>query len=232
MAKLSPDGMLELWERGAQRHPLDRALLLLAGARPGEPLPDLADVPIGRRDHALIAWRSGLFGPAMPGYVDCPACRTRLEFVLDADALRGEVSDAPIEVDGLSVRRPSSRDLAEALSEDDPERAAYRLAQRCCVGREGELPTLSLEQLARIESALAEADATADIVLDFSCAHCGCVWQSAFDIGGYLWQEIEAHASRLLADIHMLARAYGWSEHEVLALGPARRAAYIGMVSA
>lgn len=231
MTKLTSTGMLELWERGAQRHPLDRALLLLAGACPGEPLPDLADVPIGQRDQTLIAWRSALFGRALPGYADCPECHTRLTFALDASAFLGKASDAPIVVDGLQVRRPSSRDLAEALNETDPEQATYRLAQRCC-GGVGELPMLNPAQLARIETALAEADAAADIVLDFSCDHCGHGWQTAFDIGGYLWQEIEAHASRLLADIHTLASTYGWSEREVLALSPTRRAAYIDMVSA
>ena len=232
MTRLSPDGMLELWERGAQSHPLDRALLLLAHSRPGEALPDLADVSIGQRDQTLIAWRSTLFGRSMPGYADCPACHTRLTFALDANAFLGETSEGPIEVDGLQVRRPSSRDLAEALKEIDPEQAAYRLAQRCCAHAAGELPILSKAQLARIESVLADADAAADIVLDFSCEHCGNVWQTGFDIGGYLWQEIEAHASQLLADIHTLAHAYGWSEREVLALSPARRATYIGMVSA
>lgn len=232
MSKLTPDGMLALWERGAQRHPLDRALLLLACARPGEALPDLADVSIGQRDQTLIAWRSALFGRSMLGYADCPTCRTRLTFSLDASTFLGETSDEPIEVDGLQVRRPSSRDLAEALKEIDPEQATYRLAQHCCERAAGELPLLSKAQLAKIESALTEADAAADIVLDFSCDHCGHAWQTAFDISAFLWQEIETHASRLLADIHTLASAYGWSEREVLALSPARRATYIGMVSA
>ena len=232
MSQLTPDGILTLWERGAERHPLDRALLLLACVRPGETLSDLSDVSIGQRDQTLIAWRSALFGRSMPGYADCPICRTRVTFALDTSTFLGATSDAPIEVDGLQVRRPSSRDVAEALKEVDPEQATYRLAQRCCGSLAGELPLLSQAQLAKIESALAEADAATDIVLDFSCDHCGHAWQTTFDISAFLWQEIESHAGRLLADIHTLASAYGWSEREVLALSPARRATYIGMVSA
>jgi len=224
--------MLDLWERGAQQHPLDRSLLLFAGARPSETLQALADVPLGQRDQALLAWRSANFGRALPAYVDCPACRTRLEFTLDSTGLCSDQDTAPIIVDGMPVRRPTSRDLAAVLQQADPEQAAYELAQRCCAGTDGALPALSPEQVARIESALAAADASADIVLDLVCEHCGNAWQTEFDIGGYLWQEIEAQAARLLAEVHTLARAYGWSERAVLGLSPARRAAYLGMVSA
>jgi hypothetical protein len=34
----------------------------------------------------------------------------------------------------------------------------------------------------------------------------------------------------VLGDVHELARAYGWSEPEVLALSPWRRAAYLALV--
>ena len=229
LSALSREQILELWERGAQRHPLDRALLLMGSARPGDTLHDLADVSVGQRDQTLIALRCTMFGRELSGYVDCPACKTRLEFVLDAESLRSDASDAVIDVDGLRIRCPTSRDLASVMSEPNPE---YRLAQRCCATTDGEPPLLSPAQVLMIESALAEADAAADIVLDFSCEQCDIKWQTAFDIGDYLWREIEAQAARLLADIHTLARAYGWSEREVLALSDTRRAAYIDRVLA
>ena len=42
----------------------------------------------------------------------------------------------------------------------------------------------------------------------------------------------DAWAQRALSDVHLLATRYGWSEREVLALTPARRARYLAMVSA
>ncbi len=224
--------MLDLWERGARRHPLDRALLLLASVHPDHALLDLADVSIGQRDQALIAWRSAVFGSVMPGYVDCPACQTRLEFALDGAVLRSQAHDTPLRVDDLVLRRPTSRDVAEALKKADPQQAAYLLAQRCCIGNEGELPTLSAAQLDKIETTLADADSAADIVLNFCCEQCGNSWQSTFDISDYFWREIEARAATLLIDIDTLAQAYGWSEHEILALSDARRSAYIDRVLA
>lgn len=236
MLNLSPAQILEVWESGARRHPLDRALLLLHRMQPDMVLPDLADLSIGQRDQLLLTLRRQLFGRELPGYIDCPVCRTRLEFMLDTEAFRSTVNDHPVEVDGLCVRPPTSRDLASVMKESDPEQAAYRLAQRCCaavaVESAHELPVLSTAQAAKIESILAEIDTAADSVLDFSCTHCHHTWQTPFDIGDYLWREIERYAGKLMHDIHTLALAYGWNEHDILELSDVRRAAYIDRVLA
>lgn len=236
MLNLSPAQILEVWESGARRHPLDRALLLLHRMQPDTVLPDLADLSIGQRDQRLLTLRRKLFGRELPGYVDCPACRTRLEFTLDTEAFRSTVNHHSVEVDGLCVRQPTSRDLASVMRESGPEQAAYRLAQRCCVAVAAEspheLPVLSAAQVAKIESILAEIDTAADCVLDFTCTHCQHTWQTPFDIGDYLWREIERYAGKLMYDIHTLARAYGWNEHDILELSDARRAAYIDRVLA
>jgi hypothetical protein len=43
---------------------------------------------------------------------------------------------------------------------------------------------------------------------------------------------VQAAAERVLLDVHALARAYGWTESEVLRLTPARRSAYLQMAAA
>jgi hypothetical protein len=86
--------------------------------------------------------------------------------------------------------------------------------------------------LAEIETRMTEADPQSDVVLEFACDACRHDWTTTFDIGHFLWEEISARAARLLLDVHLLARAYGWTESEVLMLSDARRAAYIDMVSA
>ncbi len=228
---LSSAQILDLWESGVTRHPLDRALQLLRWMQPEMKLSELADISIGQRDQMLFVMRGQLFGRDLPAYIDCPQCKTRLEFILDTEAFRCEINNQPIEVDGLCIRPPTSRDIACVMSESGIERAMYQLAQRCCtkVGEQlsDELPEFNSTQLAKIESTLAEINADADIVLDFTCAQCDYFWQTPFDIGNYLWRELEKHAAELLNDIHTLARAYGWNEEEVLALSDVRRAAYI-----
>ena len=90
---------------------------------------------------------------------------------------------------------------------------------RCGRGRRGASP-----------SALAEADPLAEVRARRSRA------PSAARVDGRvrrrrlrLWSELEACARRLLHDVDVLARAYGWTETEVLALGAAP-GAYLELV--
>jgi hypothetical protein len=50
------------------------------------------------------------------------------------------------------------------------------------------------------------------------------------DTAALLWDEITARAGALLHEVHRLASAYGWSEAQILALSPARRARYLALV--
>ena len=57
-------------------------------------------------------------------------------------------------------------------------------------------------------------------------------WAAPLDTGQLVWQQVRTAAERLLLDIDALARAYGWTEREMLSLPPARRAAYLQIVTA
>jgi hypothetical protein len=246
MTPWSRQQALDLWEQGMRRHPVDRALLLGSTERSGYSPQELADVPIGALRQLLLAVRCANFGQQLIAYVDCPSCAVRLELTLDADALRCQPPPSWIDVDGLRVRLPTSRDLAAAVTAPgapDEEAMAHRLVMRHLSDAMNEghssvaaetavADTLSPEMMARIDDALAQVDGAADAVLDFSCDECGHVWQTPFDIAEYLWQELDVYARRLLLDVHVLARAYGWPEREVLALTDTRRAAYLAMVTA
>ena len=63
-----------------------------------------------------------------------------------------------------------------------------------------------------------------------SCVECGNTWELGFEPDEFLWREVAASALRLLRQVHVLARAYGWGESDVLALGPQRREAYLTLV--
>ena len=67
--------------------------------------------------------------------------------------------------------------------------------------------------------------------MDVTCAACGANFQSDLDVAAFVWTEVEAHARRVLLDVDILARAYGWTEGDVLALSEARRAAYLRLVA-
>jgi len=241
-ARLGTAHALALWEQGRARHAVDRALLLLGAVRPGTPWDELADLPVGRRDAALLALRRASFGTRLEVATGCVACGETLAFELDLAAFGGVegvkdddggddgdglVQAAAIELDGRRYRRPTSRDLAAIAHETDAEAARRQLLKRCGLDDAAAQP----ETLTRVEAALAAADAAADITLALRCEACGTRFEADFDIAALLWQDIEAAARRALLDVDLLARAYGWSEREVLALSDTRRAAYVELAS-
>lgn len=233
MAALNPSQLLALWEHGARRHPLDRALLLFALAAPDTPPEALADAPLGTCNAALMRLRWETFGNRLPVWTDCPCCGERMAFELDPAQLP-PMTPPPtsIEVAGQRFHCPASRHLAEIAGSTDADQAAYRLLVACA---ESAAALPGDEQALRglgeaVETALEAADPWADLSLLFHCPGCGHTGEACFDIAGYLWEEIDCQARQLLDEVHLLAQAYGWSEPEILALSDARRAAYLTRV--
>lgn len=232
MRALGPADILSLWERGAQRHLLDRSALLCAWAHPDWLAESIADLPLGCVTRALMQLREASFGARIESHVDCEHCGSRLQLMLlTSDLLQPEAGDL-IEVNagGRRVRPPALRDLAAVAHELDAERAALLLLARCTLQGGDDVAALSSEELREIENALEAIDPNADLALDVHCEACGAQNTAQLDACVLLWDEIDAHARALFLQVHTLASAYGWSEGEILSLGVARRASYVAMV--
>lgn len=233
--------LIGAWERGAAQHPVDRALTLLAVACPDLTFAELTALSIGCRDAELLALRQALFGSQIDCFALCPHCDARLEFRLDARDLAARFSAenavAEFDLEGLRVkiRAPNSLDLAAAAGAPDVPGARCLLLQRCIVSAQEGARSMNEEWSASaLEVAaekLARTETQADISLDITCAACTHQWQLAFDIASFLWSEVSAQVRRYLRDVHTLARAYSWSEADILAMSPARRQFYIESVS-
>lgn len=233
---LSPETILDVWEAGRQQHELDRALTLLAAAHPELRRDELADLTIGERDGQLLQLRMAMFGESAGGTSQCPQCGERVEFSVDTRTLAdaGEFAEPAreIEVNGTRVRfrLPTSRDLAEAVTAADQSSGVRRLIERCVV--EPRLPEkLSDDVVEALSHAMAKADPQAEIIILSGCPNCGKNWELLFDIGDFFWNEIAAHAQRLVYEIDALARAYGWTEREILSLPAQRRRTYLEMLA-
>ncbi|MBP2302805.1 hypothetical protein [Azospirillum picis] len=222
---------MSIWERGATRRPVDRAALLTAWARPDIPPAAVGDLSLGTVTRALLDLRIATFGPRLSVVVDCESCGEGLELTLDAPAL---VDPAPqpageIRIGDWRVRPPSLADLAAIDGETDTERAVRGLLARCLVaGNGGAVDAATLHE---IEAALDAREPDADLSMRVACVACGHENVADLDLGALLWEEIAVSARQLLGDVHRLACAYGWSEAEILDLSPARRAAYLAMVT-
>jgi hypothetical protein len=234
MVAISAETLLACWEQGRMRHPLDRALLLHAVAAPELDPESLADRPVGRRNAALLALRRSLFGDELKSCVDCPECGEKLEFSLSANAMlaRAGACEADIHdvnIGGVRLRLPTSRDLAQLAGQADEQSASRALLQRLS---DGELTEWSAELETQIASAFDAADPCLDLAIGLDCPACGHAWSAPFDVARFLWEEIEVRARRLLDEVHALARSYAWSEKQILELSESRRRAYLERVLA
>jgi hypothetical protein len=225
MRRLEPRDLVRIWEAGAALHPIDRALLILGSA-------DAARLPLGTRDVELLRTRAATLGDRLEATDACPECGERVDLSLSCEVLAG-AEPAPerwtVEHGDLriTVRPLDSVDAAAAVAAGDVEAAVAELLARAVIEPAGPLPP---DAAAAVTASLSEHDAGAELLIDLTCPECAARWQRVLDVAGFVWTELEARAQRLLGDVHALATAYGWTEAEVLALGDARRAAYLAMV--
>lgn len=234
MAVLTELELLTVWESGLDQPPVRRALTLAAVAS-GADVVELAELSVGRRDALLLALRQRCFGRRLPCVVGCPSCAERLELSLGVDDVRVEppaADSAQVEIAGVRVtfRPPTSRDLLD-LDPAVPDARRWLVA-KCVVDArtaDGPVPADDLDDdvLDAVAARMGEADPQADVLLMLTCSACGHDWGAPFDVAGYLWDEVDAYARRLLHDVHTLATAYGWSEAEALSVSPARRRFYL-----
>ncbi len=239
MRSLSASELIEVWERGSGEHPVDRALTLLSACSQ-ETRQELAALSIGRRDARLLEIYERLFGPAIEAFAQCPKCGERLEYRMSTRelALPPAEKEIPLILEtaeaSLRLRLPNSLDLRAVSECADAEVARKMLLERCVVeasqgGTGVQLQTLPESTVEKIASCLAEADPQAETLIDLTCCACRHCWQVTLDIENFLWVKINALAKRLLREVHALARAYGWREHDILALSSLRRQAYLEM---
>jgi hypothetical protein len=231
MRTLTQTDLLSLWETGRSLHSLDRGVLAVEAASP-ETTESIADWPLGRRNRALVELHCCVFGGQLRGWVACPQCEEKMEFELDARAMSADMDakpDASVEVDGERFRLPTSRDMATMVGETDAMRAAQGLL-RLLHTTGGD--TWSEAQVEAVGERLAEADPLAEIRLSFVCPQCEAAFEESLDLPSFVWSQMEARVRRIFADVHALARNYGWSEAEILGLSPARREIYLDMVRA
>ena len=133
---------------------------------------------------------------------------------------------------------PAQSDL-QAIDDVEPTAAHARTAllARCILTahRAGSVvPVAAIPDtvLAALADRMAEVDPYADLQVAASCPVCANQWNAIFDVVSYFWSEIDHWARRVLHEVHLLARAYGWSEQEILNLSPLRRQCYLDMVRA
>jgi hypothetical protein len=234
--------LLEAWDAGQGLHAIDRALILLAFAYPLRPWADLCALPLGERNRLLLEARAQSFGPLLDIVSECPSCAEQVEFefcfpLADfAPTVPREISTTLAHGGGLSLRLPNSWDLAAVAEASSPEEAQAQLLVRCVIepGTHADAATAAeRRELAESLSRAIEAhDPLASISFPLQCTGCREPWSASFDPVEYIWREVAQRVRVLVSEVDALARAYCWSEREILSLTPARRRLYLEQVRA
>ena len=235
--------LVDVWEDGRCRNRLERPAVLLTVAHPGTTEFDWMNLPIGQRDEKLFDLQERLFGETIDAASACPNCKENLEVSMlttdirvpppsDLHLLNLELQDGKYWV---RFRLPTTSDLAIVAQAECVTEARTILLERCVVeARRSGSQALTTKLPEKVRNSIVQkmgaADPQAVIELALECPSCQHQWSLHFDICSYLWSEIEELALRLLREVHVLARAYGWSELQILGLSPLRRQVFLDLV--
>ena len=234
--------LLRAWEYGAAAAPGDRATSLLHSLGAVEGVDELT---VGQCDARLIELRRALFGELLEAVATCPACGTEVDVTVPLRDLQPPLRDDPVPVSELPVpevtvradgytlvcRIPRNGDL-RALARRPGEVRLLDLLERCVL--EASSPTgtpvaprdLPEATVTAVAEALAESDPGAQTMLRMRCG-CGGEWTDELDIRAVVWSDLTEWVGQALTEVHLLARAYGWSESDILAMSGWRRRWYL-----
>jgi hypothetical protein len=230
--------LLRAWESGAAAAPLDRAPSLLHALGVVAASVPTGEMTVGQCDARLFELRRVMFGETLDVVATCPACQADVELTvalsdLQPPAREGPVAPLTIRADGYTLRcRIPCNDDLRVLGRRGGQVTLRDLLERCAFETSSpdgqpveprELPQAVVEAAA---TALAGADPGAQTALRVRCP-CGSEWVDELDIRSLVWNDLTDWVGRTLTEVHQLARFYGWSEAEILAMSGWRRRWYL-----
>lgn len=247
MRPLSGERLLLAWEQGSRADDLRRPLVLLSIALLDRDSGQLAAITISERNALLLRVHEATFGPELNVFGVCPDCGARLEFAVSVAALAARLDSQP-PADAISWERHGQRyrlrpvttdDLVACLDVAEVSAVQHLLLSRCLEVSPADMPGQSAAALPSAPPAdsevlrrFEELHAAAELTCALECPGCSDSQVLDLDLARFVWAEIRTAARRLIADIHDLASAYGWSEQSIASMSAARRGAYLELIGA
>lgn len=230
--------MIAAWEVGAASAPIDRAPSLLRSLAAIPSDVSVERLTVGQCDARLFALRRALFGDALEAVSTCPVCDAEVEMVLALEQLQPEPIAEPspaitVSDSGYTVRcRIPLNDDLRALARRGEHARIEDLLERCAIqARDAAGAVIATDALPpqtahAVVDALAANDPGAHVPIAIRCP-CGAEWVDELDIRAITWADLTDWVSATLTEVHQLARAYGWSEADILAMSATRRRWYL-----
>ena len=246
MKPLSASELLIIWEEGLDQSLLEKTMRLLGKACSVSDHNDIGLLSIGERDARLLQLREWLFGYRLKNMAHCPKCKEPVEWETSTENLHLQQLPADLAVrsfilekDDYSInfRLLNTHDISNAMTDTTYQADQKKILSDCIVGvnkkgkkyKEKKLPDEVLDALSR---RMEEEDPQADIRMNIQCPACAHQWQARFDIVSFLWTEINSWAQRMMQEVYLLARSFGWSEKDILNMSSRRRQLYLQMLQA
>lgn len=233
MGSPSAAQLIALWDGSPAVSAHRRLEPLLAAMEPGAAL---GRDTLGVRNRRLLALHRSLSDAPLDARLRCAACGTDNEFAVPAasilDCRAPDPAARAVVRSGrrrLTFRLPLMADI-EAAPGPAAEDALAHIVARCRIGgKPGE--RVCAPVLARLAARFESLDPAARIVVALRCAECRGALRATIDIAEFVAADVERIVDRLLREIDVIARAYGWTEHDILALPAARRRRYVAMIA-
>jgi hypothetical protein len=204
----TPNGTAAIAALGSSENELGQVLALLRAAGVAEP----ERLSVAAGDRRLLELHRRLTGRDVEVAVTCTACGTVNSAVVSHETVPEEAPRSVPLGTGGGVRSPTYADLLDLPS--DPTDAVRELLRRCTLGAPSR-PALPAE-LEQVDDSL-----TGPLLLE--CVECGGLLEAAVDIELLALAGLQGYALAVEHDIHLLARAYGWSLAAIEALPDERR---------
>ena len=192
--------------------------------------------PVGERTAALLALvgeSEGAETLALCIRCEAAGCGARLDIELPYAAFAvpppasQTITIQRHDGDVFSLRRPTGEDLRAWRALRPASREQALLAMLTSLRIAGE-PRPG--DAARAADALADADPLVAFSVVCVCPTCGHEAEHEIDLEGLALQRLAARQRALVHEVHTLASHYGWTEREIFAVAPARRARYVELI--
>lgn len=235
-----PDGADDLAVLETQGSVVAQGLAILtrlARVRPKDPVAERAwsELTVTDFEYALLALRARLLGDRIACAFDCliPGCGERVEAEFRSADLLAEVR--PRRPRGLiaeeerpgwfrllgeaaAFRLPTAGDQAKVIGR---AQAVQRLQELCI-----DPPEIGARKRARIEIAMEQLAPPVSRPIAGRCPACGGALTASLHVPRLVTAELKAAIAGVYDEIHLIARAYQWSEAGILALPRLRRQRY------
>jgi hypothetical protein len=195
---------------------------------------DWDSLPASEIAAVALAIRQAWIGDQLSTDGACPGCAERVDvsfrigdyikhFQPSTPTGVATIGDGWYEVSGIRFRVPTVADLTGALGSDN---GAATLAGSCVQPAD-----LSEEQWQIVDAALDQVAPSLDGMVGGICPECGSSMQLRLDPCSYVMAELRDLFAGIYYEVHLLARAYGWKEVDILSMGRSRRIKYAQLIS-